>query len=457
MDARFRLTEDQAVWLAKQYHTPLYVVDESTFRRKIATYRDEFAGLYSKTKLSYASKANSTLAVLQLAYAEGLTIDVASEGELRAALLAGVPAQDCHFHGNNKQLDELEFALAQGIGMIVIDHFEEIEMIRSLRFTIHNSTTEYVIRLAPGVDPKTHKSISTGQADTKFGFNISDGSAEKALLQAQKAGLQVLGFHCHVGSQLLDPEAQVNGGLFLAEFAAEMKGKHGFETQYLNVGGGLGAKYLESDEPMPAADYCRLIVEALVPALEKAGLSPVIAQEPGRSLIAEAGVTLYTVGVVKSVPKSETESRIYVAVDGGLSDNPRPVMYQAKYEVERVARSNRLWEYTTDGPGAVMSFPSMTTKAMSVSGKHCETDLLFEDVALPSDLEKGDLLQVLTTGAYNASMSSNYNRYPRPATVLIRSNGLPVLVVARDEWEDMFSRESVLENIVGPVNIVDTD
>jgi diaminopimelate decarboxylase len=208
---------------------------------------------------------------------------------------------------------------------------------------------------------------------------------------------------------------------------------------------------------MPAADYCRLIVEALVPALEKAGLSPVIAQEPGRSLIAEAGVTLYTVGVVKSVPKSETESRIYVAVDGGLSDNPRPVMYQAKYEVERVARSNRLWEYTTDGPGAVMSFPSMTTKAMTVSGKHCETDLLFEDVALPSDLEKGDLLQVLTTGAYNASMSSNYNRYPRPATVLIRSNGLPVLVVARDEWQDMFSRESVLENIVGPVNIVDTD
>ncbi|MCX6343150.1 MAG: hypothetical protein NTU72_12325, partial [Fimbriimonadales bacterium] len=141
MDARFRLTEDQAVWLAKQYHTPLYVVDESTFRKKIATYRDSFAGLYSKTKLSYASKANSTLAVLQLAYAEGLTIDVASEGELRAALLAGVPAQDCHFHGNNKQLDELEFALAQGIGMIVIDHFEEIEMIRSLRFTIHNSTT----------------------------------------------------------------------------------------------------------------------------------------------------------------------------------------------------------------------------------------------------------------------------------------------------------------------------
>lgn len=441
MDSRFRLTEDQAVALAKQYETPLYVIDERTFRSKIRNYKRAFESQYPKSKLSYASKANSTLAVLRIAYEEGLTIDIASEGEFRAALLAGVKPEDCHFHGNNKQYPELEFALEKGIGMIVIDHLEEIEMIRLLRHAIHNNTTEYVLRLAPGVDPKTHKSISTGQADTKFGFNIGDGSAEQALMSCQKAGLKLIGFHCHVGSQLLDPEAQVNGGKFLAEFAAEMREKHGFETTYLNVGGGLGAKYTDDDQPKQPDEYCKLLVDALSPALKESNLDPILAQEPGRSLIAESGVTLYTIGVIKTVPKSETETRTFIAVDGGLSDNPRPVMYQAKYTVERIARSNRLWEYTTDGPGAVMSFPSMVMKKYTVSGKHCETDMLFENIDLPGDVEKGDLLQVLTTGAYNSSMANNYNRYPRPATVLIKENGEFELVVRRENWEDLFARE----------------
>jgi diaminopimelate decarboxylase len=441
VDSRFRLSEDQAVALAKQFETPLYVIDEQSFRTKIRNYVKAFESQYPKSKLSYASKANSTLAVIKLAYEEGLTIDIASEGEFRAALLAGVKPADCHFHGNNKQYSELEFALEQGIGMIVIDHFEEIEMIRLLRHAIHNNSTQYVLRLAPGVDPKTHKSISTGQADTKFGFNIADGSAEQALLKCQKAGLKVIGFHCHVGSQLIDPEAQVNGGKFLAEFAAEMREKHGFETAYLNVGGGLGAKYVDEDQPKQPEEYCKLLLQALKPSLDSANLEPTLAQEPGRSLIAESGVTLYTIGVIKTVPKSDTETRTFISVDGGLSDNPRPVMYQAKYSVERIARSNRLWEYTTDGPGAVMSFPSMTMKKYTVSGKHCETDTLFENIELPADVERGDLLQVLTTGAYNSSMASNYNRYPRPATVMIRENGDFEIVVRRENWDDLFSKE----------------
>lgn len=441
MDRRFRLRPEQAESLASKYETPLYVLDEATFISRILEYQLAFSTAYAKSKLSYASKANSTLAVLKVAHQLGLTIDVASEGELRAALLAGVPASNCHFHGNNKQLRELEFAHQQGIEMVVIDNDEEIGKIREIQKRSGLGETTYALRLAPGVDPKTHQSISTGQADTKFGFNLGSGAAEKALRRCLALGIPVLGFHCHVGSQLIDPAAQKNGGRILAEFAVRMKQELGFELQYLNVGGGLGAKYLDSDEPMPISEYCQLIVNEVVPILNEHGLDPTIAQEPGRSLIAEAGVTLYQVGSLKTVTKSDGTERIYVAVDGGLSDNPRPVMYQAKYQVERVHRTPRDWEYVTDGPGAAVSAPAQQDSLFTISGKHCETDLLFEDVQLPSDLIPGDLIQVLTTGAYNAVMSSNYNRYPRPATVWIDRHGNDYLAVRRETWEEVFSQD----------------
>jgi diaminopimelate decarboxylase len=386
---------------------------------------EAFREFYPNSGISFASKANSTLAAVAIAHQEGCHIDVASEGELRAALAAGVPAAKCHFHGNNKQQQELEYAFSVGVGYVVVDHFGEIEMLGDMDC----GATKFVIRLAPGVDPVTHAKISTGQEDTKFGFNIVDGSAEKATQRCLELGLNLYGYHCHVGSQLLDPEAQRSGAELITRFAVEMREKHGFETKYLNVGGGLGVKYTDADEPMDVREYNRLIVDAFVGALKGSGLDPYLGQEPGRSLVGESGVTLYRVGVVKTVPAKERGTRTYVCVDGGLSDNPRPVMYGSKYTVEAVR-----------APGSGL-------QVYTISGKHCETDKLFEDVQLPEDIEAGDLLQVLTTGAYNASMASNYNRYQRPATALVRGDGSHVLVQRRETWDEMFARESVPEDL----------
>ncbi len=423
VDSRFRLDEATALILASTFGTPLYVIDEGHFRLRVRRYLAAFRSARTNGEISFASKANSTLAVLAIAHQEGCSIDVASEGELRAALAAGVPASHCHLHGNNKQRDEIAFALSAGIGQIVVDNFGEIETIHELT---HGQSPKLMLRLAPGVDPVTHEKISTGQADTKFGFNIADGSAEKAVQRCLELGLDLYGFHCHVGSQLVDPEAQRAGGEFISVFAVEMKKRLGFAARCINIGGGLGVRYTDDEQPMEIEEYNRLVVDAVEKALEDSGLEPIIAQEPGRALIAESGVTLYRVGVVKTVPAKRIGTRTYVVVDGGLSDNPRPALYGSKYSVERVSPA-------TTQPLA----------AVTIAGKHCESDKLFDDVPLPSNVGPGDLLQVLSTGAYNSSMSSNYNRYPRPATVLIRENGEFALVVRRDTWAEMLSRESL--------------
>jgi diaminopimelate decarboxylase len=427
-DARFRLSEAQASELAEAYGTPLYVVNEAHFRQRIQTYYEAFRSVVPDAELSFATKANSTAALVKIAFQEGCSIDVASEGEFRIALLAGVPGRACHLHGNNKQVSEIQFAVKNAIGMIVLDNFEEIETVA--RLLPKDSETKVVIRLAPGVDPITHHKISTGQADTKFGFNIVDGAAEKATRRCLELNLPLIGYHCHVGSQLLDPEAQISGGELIAKFAVDTKAKTGFAASYLNVGGGLGVKYTEGDVPMAHAAYCAEIVKGVRRALEGSGLNPKLAQEPGRSLIAESGVTLYRVGSVKTVPAKEVGTRTYVAVDGGLSDNPRPALYGSKYTVERVS------------PPA-----SEQTAIFTVSGKHCETDKLFGDVTLPADTAAGDLLQVLCTGAYNSSMASNYNRYRRAATALIRPDGSHTLIQRADTWEEMAAREIIPEDL----------
>lgn len=421
-DLPIEISESVARELAETYGTPLYVVDEAHLRTRIRRYREAFAAVYPKTEITFASKANSTLAVLKIAASEGCMIDVASEGELRAALEAGVPASRCHLHGNNKSRQELETAFTMGVHQIVVDNFAEIEAIHALSSS-HAACPDLVLRLAPGVDPITHAKISTGQADTKFGFNITDGSAEKATLRCLELKLPLAGYHCHVGSQLLDPEAQRSGGALITGFAKQMFEKHGFASQVINVGGGLGVRYTESDQPMPVEQYCKLVVEAVRAELDGTGLEPTLVQEPGRSIVAESGVTLYTVGVRKTVPKGDG-TRTYLCVDGGLSDNPRPVMYGSRYTVKALR-------------------PGGDPATFTISGKHCETDKLFEDVSLPSDIHEGDLVQVLCTGAYNSAMASNYNRFPRPATALIRSNGGHCLIQRRESWQEMFSREIV--------------
>lgn len=414
LDDRFVLDDSSAVGLSEQFGTPLYVVSEAAFRSRLRRYREAFAAAYSATRLSYASKANSILMILRIAHEEGYDIDVASEGELRAALLAGIPASHCHLHGNAKTERELDFALEQGIGEILVDNFRELDRLRVRNL----GSTKLMLRLAPGVDPKTHQAIRTGQADTKFGFSIADGSAERAVDFCLSHKLPLHGFHCHVGSQLLDPDAQRAGGAQIAAFAVAMEGKSGFTATLLNVGGGLGVRYLPEQQSMPVEEYCQLIVDAVGGSL--GDRHPTLAQEPGRSVIAEAGVTLYRVEVVKDVSTTKGPKR-YVVVDGGLSDNPRSAMYEAKYEVRAIA--------------------SGETSLATVSGKHCETDTLFSDVHLPTNLAEGDLIQVLCTGAYNASMASNYNRFPRPACVLLGLDGQAKVIQRRETWDQMFSSQ----------------
>lgn len=423
-DSRFRLDADAARRIAAEFGTPAYVIDEAHFRARIREWKAAFPG-----EITFASKANSTLAILRIAYAEGCGIDVASEGELRAAIAAGVPASACHLHGNFKKESELSYAIEAGIGLIVADAFEELQLLAGLQ-----AKSPIVLRLAPGVDPITNAKISTGQADTKFGFNIADGSALRAVRTCQELGLNLIGFHCHVGSQLLDPEAQIAGGRAIAQFAQST----GIEVKYLNVGGGLGVRYTDGDSPLPIPEYCRAVVNAVRQVI---GDGPTLAAEPGRSLVAESGVTLYSVGVVKDTPV-----RTFVSVDGGLADNPRPAMYGAKYPIEAIPGEPRgTWDYEVDGPGAAFGTPRM--KTVTISGRHCETDTLFPDVDVPADIAAGDFIQVLVTGAYNSSMASNYNRYPRPATVLIRTSGSMELIQKRESWDQMLSREVLPEGL----------
>jgi len=410
LESRFVLSESQARSLVEEFGSPLYVIDEGHLSERARRFVAEWPG-----DVSFASKANTTLAVVQIVHQLGCSIDVASEGELRGALRAGVPASSCHLHGNNKSQEELDFAVSVGVGKIVVDCFEEIE-----RLAGKPNLPELLLRLAPGVDPKTHAKISTGQADTKFGFPMADAPA--AVSRCLELGLPLIGFHCHVGSQLLDPDAQIAGAETIASFAVQMKRELGFEAKFLNVGGGLGVRYTKTDQPMEVEDYCRQIREAIVKSLQ-GELNPELGMEPGRSIIAESGVTLYTVGVVKKA----ASGRVYVSIDGGLSDNPRPALYGSKYDL--------VWHSQASG----------LEQTVTVSGKHCETDTLFPDVLAPTGLLPGDVVQVLCTGAYNSSMASNYNGFRRPATVLLRTDGTAQCVQRRESWDELHQRDVLLE------------
>ncbi|HRI44796.1 MAG TPA: diaminopimelate decarboxylase [Fimbriimonadaceae bacterium] len=437
-DSRFILPSPLARELAETYQTPLYVIDERHFRERIRRTRSAAGSVWPGAEISFAAKANSTLAVLSIAVQEGCLIDAASEGELRAALLAGAEPSRCHLHGNNKTSAEIEYAMEVGVGSIVVDNFDELNRI----FTLAQShrCPDLLLRLAPGVDPITHEKISTGQADTKFGFNIVNGAAGRAVRVATGLSLPLVGFHCHVGSQLMDAEAQKSGAEVLARFVVDMWRDQGFVAKALNVGGGLGIRYTDADDPVSIEDYYREVSGAVAGAIREYGFELKLIHEPGRSLVGESGVTLYRIGTVKTVPVTEDLNRTYVCVDGGLADNPRPALYGAKYTVLHIPdRTKQMGEAKEQAVPGMARGEFDTT--YTISGRHCETDTLFRDILLPDDVEEGDLVQVLCTGAYNASMASNYNRYPRPAAVLIREDGSHELVQRRETWEEMFARE----------------
>jgi diaminopimelate decarboxylase len=405
--------------LAAEFGTPLYVLDEAAFRGRCRDYLAAFQSRWPQVGVSFAGKAFLCAGICRIIQQEGLSLDVASGGELYTAQRAGFPMERVTLHGNNKSEEELRMALEARVGHIVIDNFREIELLADLTRDLKEPQA-VLLRVAPGIDPHTHKRISTGQVDTKFGFDVASGAALSAISRVREMPrLRLRGLHCHVGSQLLDTECHEASVSVMIDILIQAKQQFGLEFEELNIGGGLGIRYLESQKPPTLEEFAGVVTGVLRRRLEEAGLAlPALHQEPGRSLVGEAGTTLYTVGSTKDVPGVRT----YVSVDGGLSDNPRPALYDARYHVLVANRADQPHD-----------------RVVTVAGKHCETDVLFWDVPL-ADPRPGDLLAVQSTGAYNFSMASNYNRFRRPAVVLV-NEGEADLLVRRETYEDVVARD----------------
>ena len=402
--------------LAGQFGTPLYVYDVALIRERARGFKQTFDKLGIKAQVAYASKAFSTVAMVQLVDQEGLSLDVVSGGELYTALAADFPSERIHFHGNNKSREELEMALKNHVGCIVVDNFHELELLEELCESLA-ARTKILLRVTPGIEAHTHDYILTGQEDSKFGFDLQNGQAETALLKALNSSwIETLGLHCHIGSQIFDTTGFILAAKKIFEKMAEWKEKHAYEPKVLNLGGGFGIRYTEDDDPIHASQYVEEIIGEVKKQAEHYSMKrPEIWIEPGRSLVGDAGTTLYQTGSRKEVPNV----RNYLAVDGGMSDNIRPALYQAKYEA---VLANR-----------VLDKPEET---VSIAGKCCESgDMLIWDLPLPKAGDQ-DLLAVFCTGAYGYSMANNYNRIPRPPVVFIE-NGEAKLVVKRETYEDI--------------------
>ncbi len=409
------------VELAARFGTPLYVYDESAIRRRCREYLQAFGERYPQVEICYAGKAALTTALARLMDQEGMGLDVASAGELYTALQAGFPAERIKLHGNYKSEQEMRMALEAGVGRIVVDSIPELDQLDALAADL-GVTADILIRVRPGIDTHTHELIQTGQVDSKFGVGIYGGEAEEAVRRA--LGLQHLrlhGLHCHIGSQLLELDSFERAVDLMVEFMAQLRDQMGWQGADLDLGGGLGIRYTAHDEVPSVAEFAQRVCSRLLQRADSAGLQPPrLILEPGRSIVGEAGVTLYTVGVVKRIPGLRT----YVSVDGGLSDNPRPALYGAVYEAVVANRA--------DQPPA---------EWVRVAGKHCETDTLIEEAHIQS-VQAGDLLAVFATGAYNYAMSSNYNRFPRPAVVLC-ADGRAELIVRRESLEDLVAHDII--------------
>ncbi|MGG0822970.1 diaminopimelate decarboxylase [Paenibacillus turicensis] len=402
--------------LKETYGTPLYIVDEALVRQRCREYMESFRASGLTFQVAYASKAFCVMAMCRLVEEEGLSLDVVSEGELYTAIQAGFPAGRIHFHGNNKTPEELEMGIKAGIGCFVVDNFVEIHMLQGIAAE-HGVTVNVLLRVTPGVEAHTHEYTATGQTDSKFGFDIGNGSAFEAVKQANESqNLNLLGIHSHIGSQIFEVEGFQLAIERVASFAGEVKAQLGISFKVVNLGGGFGIRYTEGDTPLQVTEYVKAITDGVKQHFGAVyDTLPEIWVEPGRSIIGDAGTTLYTVGTHKNIPGV----RKYVAVDGGMTDNPRPALYQSKYEALLANRAQDDNEET-----------------VSVAGKCCESgDMLIWDLELPK-VENGDLLAVACTGAYNYSMASNYNRIRRPAVVFVK-DGESDVVVKRESLDDI--------------------
>ncbi len=412
------------VELAEKFGTPLFIYDEEAVRDQCRRYLEAFSSRTDDFEVIYASKAFSAVAMLQIVDQEGLSLDVSAGGEYHTALVAGFPRERIFFHGNNKTRGELEYALENGVGFVVADSFMELDLLEEL-CAARGLRQKILLRITPGVHAETHSYIQTGQEDSKFGFGLVEGIALEAIRRAHTSEyLELVGLHAHIGSQIFSMEGFQRAIEVLVGLIKDAHDQIGWSCRYLNAGGGLGIRYTEEDSPATVDEYAEVKVRGLEEAMTRVGLPvPRVLVEPGRSLVGKAGVTAYRVGTIKEVPGIRT----FVAVDGGMSDNIRPMLYEAKYEAMLANKADE---------------PEDTL--VTVAGKHCESgDILIRDIEIAKP-EAGDVLVMPSTGAYAYAMASNYNGNPRPAVVLVKE-GQAQLIVERETYGDLVARQRPLE------------
>ncbi len=415
------------VELKEQYGTPLYVIDEDFLRKNCKEFKNAMDKYFENGRVMYASKALNTKAILKIVDSEGLGIDVVSGGELYTALSAGVSPQKIELHGNSKTEDEITMAVDNQIYCIIADGFDELDLIENVCEKL-NKKIKVTIRLRPNIDIHAHEAVQTAKMDCKFGFGLIDGQAIKAVeIISKSKWMDFYGIHCHIGSQIFDELPFEELCKHFVDFACEIREKFGLIVKQFNCGGGYGVTYNEKDTPKPFENFIKIISNSLKKLCsEKDYPFPLVAIEPGRSIIGEAGTTLYTVNGLKEIP----DIRTYCMSDGGMFENIRTALYDAEYTAYCASKMNE-----------------KHTKKVSIAGKCCESgDMITWDTPMPESLSVGDTLAVLTTGAYNYSMASNYNRNPVPALVLVK-NGKSYLAVKRQSYEDIAMNDIVPDHL----------
>ena len=412
------------VELAEKYGTPLYVIDEATLRSICADYKKAFSN-YEKVNMMFASKSLCTMATSAILNSEGFGFDVVSAGEIYTVYKAGVDMSKVLFNGNNKSFDELTLAVELGVGRISVDNFLELDLLNEIAKS-QGKVVEILLRITPGIECHTHEYIQTGHLDSKFGFDLTQIDEAVELIQNNYKHLRLRGLHAHIGSQIFETKVYADEIEILIREIARLDEKFGLKLDEINAGGGLGVKYTDSDCPPSTYEIAEVIIDSLNKNIEKYKVSPpALYIEPGRSIISTCGVTLYTVGSSKQVPKG----RKYVAVDGGMADNPRPSMYQAQYLAEAA-------NFKEDLP----------LQTVTIAGRFCESgDVLIKDISLP-ELFEGDILCVFNTGAYNYSMASNYNRVQKSQMVIV-NNSKSDIIVNRETLEDLISHDVIPDRL----------
>ena len=403
--------------LAQRYGTPLMLMDEALVRARCREYKAAMAAyLPAGSRPLYASKALAIKGIYEIMAQEDMDVDLVSAGEIFTAYKAGFPLERGFFHGNAKTDADIALAMDLGVGFFVCDNTDELEAIEA-EAARRDIRQKVILRLTPGIDPHTHEKINTGRIDSKFGAAVETGQAEQLILLAlSKPHIDLQGYHCHIGSQIFEIDPFCDAAALMAEFVAQFRDKHGYSPAYLNLGGGMGVPYTAADSKIDYTDNIRRIGERLDVIFREYDLTPpAILMEPGRSIVADAGLTLYSVASIKQIPGFKN----YVAINGGMTDNPRYTLYQSSYTVELANRMEDKKDF-----------------CCTIAGCCCESgDLIQEDVLLPQP-KRGDLVAVLTTGAYNYSMASNYNRVPRPPIVFVGEKG-PYVAVRRETHADL--------------------